>query len=55
MVPNVSRLLMRWGVDTIIGSNLVLHDGVNTYYGPEGRLVARMDPKALAKASGFPW
>jgi len=55
MVPNVSRFLVRWGVDNIIGDNLVLFDEINTYSGHEATLVARSDPKTVGKNAGFPW
>ncbi|KIX05263.1 uncharacterized protein Z518_06135 [Rhinocladiella mackenziei CBS 650.93] len=53
MVPNVSRFLIRWGVDKIIGDNLVLHDECNTW--DKSELVAWADPKVMAKNTGFPW
>ncbi|KAJ5459506.1 uncharacterized protein N7458_001058 [Penicillium daleae] len=53
--PNVSRFLIRWGVDKIIGDNLVEHDECNTYVGPEATLVAHSAPSDLALRSGFPW
>lgn len=55
MLPNVSRFLIRWGVDQIIGDDLVEHDECCTYAGPEPTLVARSDPKLMAKQTGFPW
>lgn len=55
MFPNVSRLLVRWGVDKIIGDNLVLHEECNTYYGKDTELIAYSDPKDMAKNTGFPW
>lgn len=55
MFPNVSRLLIRWGVDKIIGSNLVAHEECNTYYGQDTELIAYSDPKDMVKNTGFPW
>ena len=55
MIPNVSRFLIRWDVDKIIGDNLVSVDEFNTYTGPEPRLIARTDPRDVLKQTGFPW
>lgn len=55
MFPNVSRLLIRWGVDKIIGDNLVAHEECNTYYGKDAELIAYSDPKDMLKNTGFPW
>jgi salicylate hydroxylase len=55
MLPNVSRFLLRWGVDKIIGDNLVSLDECNTYSGPDAKLVSRTDPKVLTQSAGFPW
>ena len=52
--PNISRFLIRWGVDKIIGSNLVAHEECNTYYGRDAELIAYSDPKRLVKNTGFP-
>ena len=54
-MPNASRLLIRWGVDKIIGDNLVRHDEVNCYWGPEGHLVAYTKTKEVSEKAGFPW
>ncbi|KAM0251712.1 hypothetical protein ACHAQJ_008033 [Trichoderma viride] len=43
MFPNVSRFLVRWGVDKIIGDNLVHHEECNTYSGPDATWVVRRD------------
>jgi salicylate hydroxylase len=51
---NVSRLLVRWGVYKIIGENLVAVDEVSTW-GADGGLIARIDPKGMARDTGFPW
>ncbi|KAL6241138.1 hypothetical protein RBB50_012042 [Rhinocladiella similis] len=51
--PNVSRLLIRWGVDELIGDNLIIVDEANTW-AADGSLLARFDPKQGAKQSGFP-
>ena len=53
MFSNVSRLLVRWGVDEIIGDNLVAVDEINTW-GANSELLARFDPKLGAKQTGFP-
>lgn len=50
---NISRLLVRWGVDEIIGDNLIAVDEVNTW-GADNQLIARFDPKLGAKQAGFP-
>lgn len=55
MIPNVSRFLVRWGVDKIIGDNLVAVDEFNTYSGPDATLIARTDPKITVRSAGFPW
>ncbi|RFU82004.1 salicylate hydroxylase [Trichoderma arundinaceum] len=55
MLPNVSRFLVRWGVDKIIGDNLVSHEECNTYHGPNATLVAHSLASDLAAKSGFPW
>ena len=53
MFPNVSRLLIRWGVDELIGNNLIVPDEYNTW-DADNQLIARFDPKWGAKQSGFP-
>ena len=53
MFPNVSRLLIRWDVDTIIGDDLVAVDEVNTW-GLDDQLIGRFDPKVGRKVTGFP-
>lgn len=50
---NVSRLLIRWGVDELIGDNLIAVDEINTW-GADNQLLARFDPKLGAKQAGFP-
>jgi len=55
MLPNVSRFLIRWGVDKIIGSDLVAHKACNTYFGKDTELIAFSDPKDLVRNTGFPW
>jgi salicylate hydroxylase len=54
MFPYVSHLLIRWGVDKIIGENLVAHEECNTYYGKDAELIAYSDPKDMFKNTGFP-
>ncbi|KIX96059.1 uncharacterized protein Z520_08314 [Fonsecaea multimorphosa CBS 102226] len=54
--PNVSRQIIRWGVDKIIENDLVAPEALNTWdCGSELRLVARTDPKQVARQAGFPW
>ena len=53
MFSNVSRLLIRWGVDEIIGDNLISLDAINTW-GLDDELIGTFDPKAGRKLSGFP-
>lgn len=51
--PNISRYLIRWDVDEIIGDNLVTVDEVRTW-GLDGQVVTRVDPKRVKKLTGFP-
>ncbi|KAL6248338.1 hypothetical protein RBB50_004593 [Rhinocladiella similis] len=51
--PNVSRYVIRWGVDEIIGDNLVEVDEVRTW-GLGGQVVTRVDSKRVQKICGFP-
>lgn len=55
--PNVSRLIIRWGVDKIIENDLVEPESINTwdYVNEELRLIGRTDPKQMKKQAGFPW
>ncbi|KAH0835978.1 hypothetical protein FOPE_04443 [Fonsecaea pedrosoi] len=54
--PNVSRQLIRWGVDKIIENDLVEPEELNTWdCGSELRLIGRTDPKQVARQAGFPW
>lgn len=53
MFSNVSRLLIRWDVDKIIGDNLITLDGINTW-GLDDELIGTFDPKVGKKLSGFP-
>ncbi|KAL7943773.1 hypothetical protein V8C42DRAFT_328415 [Trichoderma barbatum] len=55
MFPNVSRFLVRWGVDKIIGDNIVSHVDCNTYFGPNATLIAHSLASDLASKAGFPW
>ncbi|KAK5060248.1 hypothetical protein LTR84_010133 [Exophiala bonariae] len=50
---NVSRYLIRWDVDEIIGDNLVSVDEVRTW-GHDGHVVTRVDTKRVKKVTGFP-
>ena len=55
MTPNVSRLLIRWGVSDIIGDNLVQCKYVNMR-NKDGTIVQRTElyPKTV-REYGFPW
>ena len=54
--PNASRFLVRWGVDKLIGDNLVEHELANTWSGGPGlKLISRFDAKTEARMCGFPW
>lgn len=54
--PNASRFLLRWGVDELIGDNLVQHDEANTWSGGPGlHPISKLDAKAEARKCGFPW
>lgn len=53
MFSNVSRLLIRWDVDQIIGDNLISLDEINTW-GLDDELIGKFDPKVGRKFSGFP-
>ena len=57
MHPNVSRLIIRWGVDKIIENDLVEPDSINTwdYVDGELSLIGRTDPKQVKRQAGFPW
>ncbi|KIX08555.1 uncharacterized protein Z518_03211 [Rhinocladiella mackenziei CBS 650.93] len=50
---NVSKYLLRWDVDKIIGENLVTVDEVRTW-SVSGQVVTRVDPKQVKKLTGFP-
>lgn len=53
MFSNVSRLLIRWDVDQIIGDNLISLDAINTW-GLNDELIGTFDPKEGRRISGFP-
>lgn len=53
MFSNVSRLLIRWEVDKIIGDNLIAVDEINTW-GLDDQLISTFDPTFARKISGFP-
>lgn len=60
MFGNVSRFLIRTGVDEIIGENLVRVKEVRTWgYSDRkeenGRLIGRADVDRIVKMQGFPW
>jgi salicylate hydroxylase len=50
---NISKYLIRWGVDEIIGDNLVQVDEVRTW-GVNGEVVTRVDPRRVHRITGFP-
>ena len=51
--PNVSRYLIRWDVDEIIGDNLVSVSEVRTW-GTDGQVLTRVDTKRVQRITGFP-
>jgi salicylate hydroxylase len=53
MFSNVSRLLIRWDVDKIIGDDLIAVDEINTW-GLDDELIGRFDPAVGRRLSGFP-
>src|ERR1700753_556200 len=55
--PNVSRLIIRWGVDKIIENDVVEPDAINTwvYVEEQLRLIGGTAPKQMKKQAGFPW
>jgi salicylate hydroxylase len=53
MFSNVSRLLIRWGVDEIIGRDLIELDAINTW-GLGDELIGTFDVAWGRKMSGFP-
>ena len=53
MFSNVSRLLIRWDVDKIIGDDLIAVDEINTW-GLDDQLIGRFDAKVGRKYTGFP-
>ena len=61
MFGNVSRFLVRTGVDRICGENLVQMDEVRTWgwntaeSGLNGALIGRIDTRHVVKNQGFPW
>lgn len=54
MTPNISRLLLRWGVSNIIGDNLVRYDDIKMRK-TDGKVVSYTElvPKTVRK-TGFP-
>ena len=50
---NISKYLIRWGVDEIIGDNLVQVDEVRSW-GVDGKVVTRVDTKRVQRITGFP-
>ncbi|EHK48419.1 hypothetical protein TRIATDRAFT_93889 [Trichoderma atroviride IMI 206040] len=54
MTPNVSVLLQRWGVDKVIGDNLVQIEELNMRR-KDGTKVGYTDIPVLEKALGRPW
>lgn len=59
MFGNVSRFLIRTGVASIVGDNLVHMDEVRTWgHGQgvdNGRLIGRIDTRKVVRDQGFPW
>jgi salicylate hydroxylase len=53
VLPNVSRFLIRWGADKIIGDDLIAVDEINTW-GADNNLISCFDPKDGVKYTGFP-
>ena len=53
MFSNVSRLLIRWEVEGIIGDNLVMLDAVNTW-GVRDELISTFETRLGRRWSGFP-
>ncbi|KAH8680752.1 hypothetical protein BX600DRAFT_428733 [Xylariales sp. PMI_506] len=54
MTPNAARLLQRWGVDKIIGENLVRFNGFNLRR-RDGEIVGHTDALGLEEDLGHPW
>jgi len=53
---NVSRFLVRWGVDKLIGDNLVRPMEFNTWgHDGENKLIGHLDMERMEKEQGFPW
>ena len=63
MTPNVSRLLIRYGIDEIVGANLVQCDAIATWVadgagGNEdvmGKQIGWTDLRRVVRDYGFPW
>ena len=51
--PNVSRYLIRWEVDELIGDNLVSVSEVRTW-ASDGTVVTRVDTEHVRRITGFP-
>jgi hypothetical protein len=45
--------LIRWGVDEIIGDDLIAVNEINTW-GADGGLISHFDTKVTARNTGFP-
>ncbi|KAI9723182.1 MAG: hypothetical protein M1828_004285 [Chrysothrix sp. TS-e1954] len=54
MTPNVSRLLIKWGVDKIIGDDLVRHEEMYLRK-KDGTVVGHSAPDRIERELGFPW
>jgi hypothetical protein len=54
MTPNAARLLQTWGVDKIIGSDLVRFAGFNLRR-RDGTLVGKADSVQMEEELGHPW
>ncbi|KIW18540.1 hypothetical protein PV08_02828 [Exophiala spinifera] len=55
MTPNVSRFLIRWGVDQVLGNSLVEFDELNLRK-KDGTLIGHLKVKdTVRRQFGFPW
>jgi salicylate hydroxylase len=53
---NVSRFLVRWGVDKVIGDNLVRPVEFKTWgHDGDNKLIGHLDMERMEKEQGFPW
>jgi salicylate hydroxylase len=54
MTPNVARLLTRWGVDEVIGENLVSFKELNMRR-QDGKAIGYTPVRRVEQACGHPW